>query len=49
MTSADLSAVELLAAYRTGELSPVEATHDALARIETYDPVVNAFCLVQAD
>lgn len=49
MTSADLTAVELLDAYRTGELSPVEATRDALDRIETYDPVVNAFCLVQAD
>ncbi|MBW0115672.1 amidase [Pseudonocardia abyssalis] len=49
MTSADLTAVELLAAYRSGELSPVEATRDALDRIETYDPVVNAFCLVQAD
>ncbi|GAA3221526.1 amidase [Pseudonocardia petroleophila] len=49
MTSADLTAVELLEAYRTGELSPVEATRDALDRIETYDPVVNAFCLVQAD
>lgn len=49
MTSADLTAVELLAAYRSGELSPVEATRDALARIEHYDGVVNAFCLVQAE
>ena len=49
MTSADLTAVELLAAYRSGELSPVEATQDALARIDTYDGVVNAFCLVQAE
>ncbi len=49
MTSADLTAVELLAAYRSGELSPVEATRDALARIETYDGVVNAFCLVEAE
>lgn len=49
MSSADLTAVELLDAYRSGDLSPVEATRDALARIETYDPVVNAFCLVEAD
>lgn len=49
MTSADLDATALLAAYRAGELSPVEATRDALDRIERYDGVVNAFCLVQAD
>ncbi|WP_300010109.1 amidase [Pseudonocardia sp.] len=49
MSSADLSAVELLAAYRAGELSPVEATRDALDRIDTYDGIVNAFCLVEAD
>lgn len=49
MTSADLDATDLLAAYRSGELSPVEATRDALERIETYDPIVNAFCLVEAD
>jgi aspartyl-tRNA(Asn)/glutamyl-tRNA(Gln) amidotransferase subunit A len=49
VSSADLDAVALLAAYRAGELSPVEATRDALQRIETYDGVVNAFCLVEAD
>jgi aspartyl-tRNA(Asn)/glutamyl-tRNA(Gln) amidotransferase subunit A len=47
--SADLTATELLAAYRSGELSPVEATEAALQRIRRYDPQVNAFCLVDAD
>lgn len=49
MTTADLTATELLAAYRTGELSPVEATRDAFERIERHDGVVNAFCLVESD
>lgn len=49
MTSADLTAVELLAAYRSGALSPVEATQDALGRITALDGAVNAFCLVEAD
>ncbi|MDQ3151049.1 MAG: amidase [Actinomycetota bacterium] len=48
-TPADLTAVELLTAYRAGELSPVEATRDALDRIEALDGEVNAFCLVDAD
>jgi aspartyl-tRNA(Asn)/glutamyl-tRNA(Gln) amidotransferase subunit A len=37
---------ELLAAFRKRELSPVEATRAALARIARYDRTVNAFCLV---
>jgi aspartyl-tRNA(Asn)/glutamyl-tRNA(Gln) amidotransferase subunit A len=45
----DLTATELLAAYRSGELSPVEATEAALDRIRRLDPQVNAFCLVDAD
>jgi len=48
-TAADLTATELLAAYRSGELSPVEATEAALERIARHDPEVNAFCLVDAD
>ncbi len=48
-TPADLTATELVAAYRAGELSPVEATRDVLERIERLDPEVNAFCLVDAD
>jgi aspartyl-tRNA(Asn)/glutamyl-tRNA(Gln) amidotransferase subunit A len=46
---ADLLATELLAAYRAGELSPIEATEAALERIRRHDPQVNAFCLVDAD
>ncbi|MHA6796557.1 amidase [Pseudonocardia bannensis] len=48
-TTADLSATDLLAAYRAGELSPVEATRDALDRIDRLDGAVNAFCLVDAE
>jgi aspartyl-tRNA(Asn)/glutamyl-tRNA(Gln) amidotransferase subunit A len=48
-SSADLPATELLAAYRAGELSPVEATRDALERIERFDGAVNAYCLVDPD
>lgn len=48
-TPADLTATELVAAYRDGELSPVEATRDVLERIERLDPEVNAFCLVDAE
>jgi len=47
--SADLTATELREAFRTGALSPVTATEDALRRIERFDPVVNAFCLVDGD
>ncbi|MHA6620102.1 amidase [Pseudonocardia sp. DLS-67] len=47
--TADLTATELLAAYRTGDLSPIEATEAALQRINRHDPEVNAFCLVDAD
>ena len=47
--TADLSATELLEGYRSGEISPVQATRDALDRIERLDRHVNAFCLVDAD
>jgi aspartyl-tRNA(Asn)/glutamyl-tRNA(Gln) amidotransferase subunit A len=47
--TADLTATDLLVAYRTGELSPIEATEAALERIRRHDPQVNAFCLVDAD
>ncbi|MGH3932135.1 MAG: amidase [Pseudonocardiaceae bacterium] len=48
-TPADLTATELMAAYRAGQLSPVEATQDVLDRIEQIDDKVRAFCLVDAD
>jgi len=46
---ADCSATELLALYRSGVASPVEATKAALARIERLDPVLNACCVVDPD
>jgi aspartyl-tRNA(Asn)/glutamyl-tRNA(Gln) amidotransferase subunit A len=45
-TDVDLTATELVAAYRAGELSPVEATEAVLARVAELDGEVNAFCLV---
>ncbi|MGW1679910.1 amidase [Saccharopolyspora sp. NPDC002376] len=46
---ADLTAPELLAAYASGQLSPVEATEAVLQRITEADPAVNAYCLVDRD
>lgn len=40
------SADELLKGYKTGSISPVEATRAALDQIEKYDPVLNAFVFV---
>lgn len=39
---ADLSASELLTAYRTRDLSPVEVMRDVIDRIEATEPVLNA-------
>jgi aspartyl-tRNA(Asn)/glutamyl-tRNA(Gln) amidotransferase subunit A len=44
-----LSAAALIRAYRRREISPVEATRDALARIERLNPRYNAFCVVDPD
>jgi aspartyl-tRNA(Asn)/glutamyl-tRNA(Gln) amidotransferase subunit A len=41
---ADCSATELLQLYRSRQASPVEATHGVLARIEKFNPQLNAFC-----
>ena len=41
-----LSATTLLSLYRKRKLSPVEATRAALAKIERFEPVLNAFVLV---
>ncbi len=46
---ADLSATELLDAYRRKTLSPVEAVRAVLARIDALNPKLNAFILVDAD
>ena len=45
----ELTATELLALYRSGQASPVEATRAVLERIERLNPRLNAFCLVDAD
>ncbi|MEV2251332.1 amidase [Streptomyces sp. NPDC050147] len=39
----DLTAVQLVEAYRKGEFSPVDATRAALRRAEEVQPAVNAF------
>ena len=44
-----LSAVDLLQAYRTKRISPVEVTRAVLQRIDTLNPVLNAFCFVAPD
>lgn len=44
-----MQAVELVEGYRTGTISPVEATQAALDAIERYDKKVNAFVLVDAE
>ena len=46
---ADCSALELLRLYRSRQASPVEATRAVLARIERYNPVLNAFCHLAPD
>lgn len=43
---ADLTAMELGRLYRLGELSPLDATRAALARIEACNTEVNAYCHV---
>ena len=44
-----LTATEMVALFRRGDLSPVEVAKAALARINSCDGVVNAFCHVDAD
>ncbi|HEV3241040.1 MAG TPA: amidase [Casimicrobiaceae bacterium] len=46
---ADCTATELMALYRSGQASPVEATNAVLTRISELDEVLNAFCIVDAD
>jgi aspartyl-tRNA(Asn)/glutamyl-tRNA(Gln) amidotransferase subunit A len=40
------SAIELLDLYRTRRASPVDVTRAVLERIDTLNPLLNAFCLV---
>src|SRR5262249_1054589 len=46
---AQMSASELLRLYRRKQLSPVEAVQATLARIERFNPVVNAYCHLDAE
>jgi aspartyl-tRNA(Asn)/glutamyl-tRNA(Gln) amidotransferase subunit A len=43
------SATDLVAGFRAGTLSPVDATRATLARIDALDPVLNAFCFLDRD
>ncbi|HET8601995.1 MAG TPA: amidase [Segeticoccus sp.] len=43
------SAVDLTAAYRSRQVSPVEATEAALAAIDRFEPEVNAYVLVDRE
>jgi aspartyl-tRNA(Asn)/glutamyl-tRNA(Gln) amidotransferase subunit A len=50
MTEAiDLTALQMVAAYRSGELSPVDVTVAALSVIAERDGEINAFCLVDEE
>ena len=44
-----LTAIELLAAYKSGELSPVDVTKAILGRIHNLQDAYNAFCLIDDD
>ena len=44
-----LSAAQLSAAYRTGELSPVTVTQSVLDRMTRLEPTLNAMYLIQAE
>ena len=44
-----LSAVELVARYAKGDLSPVEVTEAVLTRIDAVDGTLNAFRLVDSE
>ena len=44
-----LSATELAEMYRSGQVSPVEATEAYLARIEQVDPALNSYITVTAE
>jgi aspartyl-tRNA(Asn)/glutamyl-tRNA(Gln) amidotransferase subunit A len=46
---AALTAADLLRLYRRGELSPVEVARDVFARIEKFEPAINAFVLTDPE
>jgi aspartyl-tRNA(Asn)/glutamyl-tRNA(Gln) amidotransferase subunit A len=44
-----MSATDLVAGYRAGKISPVEATKAALAQIAAHNGGLNAYCLIDED
>ncbi|MEE1865880.1 amidase [Pseudomonas auratipiscis] len=42
----DLSAIEMINAFRSKELSPVEVTREVIERAHNIQPLLNAFCLI---
>jgi amidase/aspartyl-tRNA(Asn)/glutamyl-tRNA(Gln) amidotransferase subunit A len=49
MNPTDMTAVELVTAYSSGELSPVEATQAMLDAIDERDRAINSYCLVDGE
>jgi aspartyl-tRNA(Asn)/glutamyl-tRNA(Gln) amidotransferase subunit A len=49
MSLADLTAVELLAKYRDGSVSPVEVIEDVLARVDAVEPQIWALYALDAE
>ncbi|MDN2656650.1 amidase [Cobetia sp. 14N.309.X.WAT.E.A4] len=45
----ELTAIDALALFRRGELSPVELTRDCLERVDTLNPKINAFVHIAHD
>ncbi|MDI6004133.1 amidase [Cobetia marina] len=45
----ELTAIDALALFRRGELSPVDLTRDCLERIDTLNPKINAFVHIAHD
>ena len=46
---ATLTATDLLRLYRRRELSPVDVARDVFARIERFEPQINAFVLTDTE
>ena len=49
MNPADLSASDLSRCFRRLELSPVESLHAVFARLDAWQPKINAFCYVDRE
>lgn len=49
MEPTQMTAVELVGAFSSGDLSPVDATRSVLDAIARHDREINAFCLVDED